>query len=167
MLPKGGTIQYKRIDEIDDGDITRQISHLVTLARGLLPADDAPIALPTRVKSLIAPSDDEDEEEDGVTQRTKLSLRQIRLSNIEAGTHNHVWNENGGIPSYKFAAGDFGYVPTGKEFKDFVILGNVIKDMLAELSTENHAYGTQWCWKDVPPHRAPIEPYILPGEVNW
>ncbi|KAG6837782.1 hypothetical protein H0H93_001709 [Arthromyces matolae] len=164
MLPKGGTIQYKRDDDIENGDTSRRISHLVTLTRGLLPADDAPITLSSRVRSFIN-SDHEEDEEDSfyrMPKTPKLSLRQLRLSNINADAHNHTWNENGGIPPHKFCVGDIGYIPEeGKNFSDFVILGNVLKEGLVKFKLREHAYGTQWSWKDVPIRRAPLEPFSL------
>lgn len=166
MLPNSGVIQYKRTDEIDEGVDARPISHLVSVMCGLLPAENAPISLPPRVKGLIGAHGD-DQYEGTYTSSPKLSLRQIRLSNIEAGTHNHVWHENGGIPAHVFAVGDFGYIPPRGEFKDFVILGNVINDGSATLTTENTANGTQWSWKDFPIRHVQIEPYALPDGANW
>jgi hypothetical protein len=166
MLPNRGLIQYKRNDDVDDGDDTRRISHLASVVRGLLPADDAPISLPSRVKDLIGVSDEEDSE-DPFTSTIKLNLRQIRLSNIEAGTHNHVWHENSGVPAHKFTVGDYGYIPPGSEFKDFVNLGNVNQDELATLRVENTAHGSQWSWKDFPIRHVQIEPYAMPDGARW
>ncbi|RDB19620.1 hypothetical protein Hypma_013247 [Hypsizygus marmoreus] len=166
MLPKCGTIQYRRVDEIDEGDITRQVSHVVTLARSLLPADNAPIVLPSHVKALLSISVNDEEDYDEFTKPFKPSLRQLRLTGIEAGTHNHVWHENGGIPAHKFIVGDFGYIPEGKDFTDFVILGNVFEDNFAKFEVESNVYGEQWCWKDIPLRRQPIDPFSLPGDAN-
>ncbi|GLB44663.1 putative thioesterase thiol ester dehydrase-isomerase [Lyophyllum shimeji] len=167
MLPKGGTIQYSRdSDEVEDGDIIRRLSHLVTLVRGLLPADNAPVTLSSRVEALIRNKED-DEENDyfGFKGRPKLALRQLRLSNIEANTHEHTWRENSNIPPHKFSVGDFGYIPHGGDFKGFVTLGNVLKEDLAKLEIESHARGVQWSWKDSPIRRVPMEPFALPGDV--
>ncbi|KAF8064152.1 hypothetical protein FPV67DRAFT_1698491 [Lyophyllum atratum] len=167
MLPKGGTIQYRRNDEIEDGDITRRISHLVTLTRGLFPADKAPVTLSPRVKALIGShSGDDGEDYFESKKRPKLDLRQLRLSNIEAETHDHTWRENGGIPSHRFTVGDFGYIPEGSDFKDFVILGNVLKDGLQNLEVQSHTRGVQWSWKDFPVRRVGMEPFPLPGDVT-
>ncbi|KAG5638407.1 hypothetical protein H0H81_000184 [Sphagnurus paluster] len=166
MLPNQGVIQYKRSNQFDDGDTTGRISHLVSITRGLLPASDAPLILPPRVKALIN-IPDQDEDEFGY-QRPKLDLRQIRLSNIEANTHGHTWNENSCVPSHKFAVGDFGYMPrNGNDFKDFLVLGNVLKEGLASFEVNDHTDGTQWCWADTPIRRSPLEPHALPGNVSW
>lgn len=163
MLPGNGSIQYNRSDQVDGDDDTRRLSHLVSVIRGLLPPDDAPIALPPRVKALIR----DQAEEEISTSTTKLSLRQMRLSNIEAGVHNHVWHENGGVPADKFSVGDFGYIPSGNDFKNFVILGNVIQDGSAKFVVQDSAYGSQWSWKDFPIRHVQIEPYTLPEGVKW
>ncbi|KAG6914409.1 hypothetical protein DXG01_000534 [Tephrocybe rancida] len=94
MLPKGGTLQHKREDDIDNGEPTRQISHLVTLTKGLLPADKAPIRLSPRVQALIGGHDDDEDEDDfyRTPKRPKLDLRQLRLSNLDADTHDHESN---------------------------------------------------------------------------
>jgi len=169
MLPNKGTIQYRRDDEVEDGDTTRRISHLVTLTQGLLPADKAPINLSPRVKALIGDNDDDDDDRTnyfGSKHRPKLDLRQLRLSNIEAHTHDHTWRENGGIQPHKFSVGDFGYIAPGKNFKDFVILGNVLKEGLAKFEIQSHASGGQWSWKDFPIRRVPMDPFTLPGDVT-
>ncbi|KAG6908041.1 hypothetical protein DXG01_006403 [Tephrocybe rancida] len=169
MLPKGGTLQYKREDDIDNGETTRQISHLVTLTKGLLPADKAPIRLSPRVQALIGSHDDYEDEDDfyRTPKKPKLDLRQLRLSNLDADTHDHAWNENGGIPSHKFSVGDYGYIPEeGKGFDDFIVLGNILKEELAVFATESYARGTHWSWKDIPVHHAPLEPFPLPGDAS-
>ncbi|KAG6845153.1 hypothetical protein H0H87_012949 [Tephrocybe sp. NHM501043] len=171
MLPKGGTLQYKREDDIDNGETTRLISHLVTLIRGLLPADKASIHLPPRVQALIKGRDDDNDDDDDFYRsapRPNLDLRQLRLSNIDADMHDHTWTENGGIPSHKYAVGDYGYIPDGgKDFDDFVVLGNVLKEGLGDgFAIQNEARGVQWSWKDIPIRHADMEPYPLPGDAT-
>ncbi|KAF5375353.1 hypothetical protein D9615_008027 [Tricholomella constricta] len=164
MLPKGGGIQYKREDDAEDGDTSRRISHLVALTRGLLPSDNAPITLSPRVKALIGNQDDDDIR---YKERSKLDIRQLRLSNIEADAHDHVWNENGGISSHKFLVGDFGYIPKqGKDFKSFVTLGNVLKEGLAMFEIQNDTRGFQWSWDDIPIRHVEMEPFPLPCDVT-
>ena len=163
MLPGNGLIHYNRSVQVDGDDDTRRLTHLVSVIEGLLPPDDAPIALPTRVKALI---EDQAEEETFVST-SKLSLRQMRLSNIEAGVHNHIWHENGGVPPDMFSVGDFGYIPSGNDFKKFVILGNVIRDGSAKFVVQDSAHGSQWSWKDFPIRHVQIEPYALPDGVKW
>lgn len=136
------------------------------LARGLLPTEDEPPELSPRVKALL-PNDDDDDEADAPNNQLKLTLRQVRLSNIDARRHDHAWKENSRVPAYKFAVGDFGYIPDGKDFNDFAILGNVFKDELADFPVESRGWGQQWCWKDLPIQRANITPYSLPGDVKW
>ncbi|KAG6853163.1 hypothetical protein C0991_006451 [Blastosporella zonata] len=171
MLPKGGALQYRQEHDADNGETTRRISHLVTLTKGLLPADDAPINLTPRVTAFMSGNDDDEKDDDFYRspQRQKLDLRQLRLSNLDADTHDHTWSENGGISSHKFSVGDFGYIPEGgKDFDDFVVLGNVLKDGLASFTIQSHAHGTQWSWKDIPIHREPMQPFPLPGDaVCW
>jgi hypothetical protein len=138
----------------------------VSLARGFLPTENDSPELSDRVKALIAR--DKDDEDEQPSEYPKLTLRQLRLSNIGAKTHGHAWNENSSIPAYKFAVGDFGYFPEGKDsFDSFVVLGNVFNDELADFPVETHASGSQWCWKDMPMRRAEIIPYSLPGDVKW
>lgn len=132
---------------------------MVAIIRGLLPADNDPPPLSSRVTALIDDSDD--------GEQPKLSLRQLRLSNLGANTHNHVWNESGGIPPHRFNVGDFGYIPKGEDFGGFVILGNLFKEQLAEFAIERHASGFQWCWKDVPVRWTAIDPYLLPDDAHW
>lgn len=119
------------------------------------------------MKALIGSSSDRDDDFEDVSERPRLTLRQLRLSNIEANTHDHTWKENAGILSHKFAVGDFGYIPEGEGFEAYVKLGNIYSDELVELSVESHTYGTQWCWKDMPVRRSTIDPYELPDNVAW
>jgi len=160
MLPGNGFIQHNQVDGDDD---TRRLSHLISVIRGLRPPDDAPIALSPRVKALIK---DQTEEETS-TSTSKLNLRQMRLSNIEAGVHNHIWHENGGVPADKFSVGDFGYIPSGNDFKDFVIIGNVVRDGSAKFVVQDSAHGSQWSWKDFPIRHVQMGSYALPGGVKW
>lgn len=135
------------------------------LARGLLPTENDPPELSPRVKALL--SSDDDNEMDASSGRPKLTLRQVRLSNIDAMRHDHAWHENSHVQAYKFSVGDFGYIPEGKDFNEFVIFGNVFKDELTNFPVESLASGQQWCWKDFPIQRADITPYSLPGDVKW
>ena len=139
---------------------------MVALIRGLLPAETEPPALSPRATALIRGYDGDDYEHD-FNERVRPSLRKLRLSNLEANAHDHVWHENGGIPPHQFTVGDFGYIPKGEDFCGFVILGNLLKDNLAEFSTEVHVTGFYWCWKDFPVRRTPMDPYLLPDFVYW
>ncbi|KAG5641669.1 hypothetical protein DXG03_004518 [Asterophora parasitica] len=169
MLPNGGVIQYKRDDDVEeDGDNSRRISHLVTLTKGLLPADNAPITLSPRVKALLSSSSSDDDDEDDfqpTPTRPKLDLRQLRLSNIAASTHDHAWHENASVPSHKFSVGDLGFMPAGaKTFAEFITLGNVLAEGLtSNLDIEHHERGDQWCWNHFPVRRVEMAPYPLPG----
>ncbi|KAG6873103.1 hypothetical protein C0995_002946 [Termitomyces sp. Mi166 len=167
MLPK--TIQYRR--EMENEDATR-ISHLVTLTKGLLPrADNGPISLSSRVRALI--DNDNNEEEDNffglrMPRKPKMTLRQLRLSNIDADAHNHTWN--GDRTGHQFEVGDYGYIPDGKrDFKDFIILGNIVKTEVTKFAVSNHAYGTHWFQESVAsmPHgNTSMEPFPLPGDAT-
>lgn len=183
MLPKGNIIEYKRIDKlgespllslqlainrirrVEEDETRRQVTHLVMLARGLLPTENDPPELSPRVKALLSSNDDD--QVDASSGGPKLTLRTVRLSNIDAKRHDHAWNENSRVQAYKFSVGDFGYIPEGKDFNDFVSFGNVFKDELAEFPVESQGSGQQWCWKDLPIQRANITPYSLPGDVKW
>ncbi|KAF9456391.1 hypothetical protein BDZ94DRAFT_1229713 [Collybia nuda] len=162
MLPRGNLVEYKRIDRLEEDETRRKITHLVALARGLLPTKNDPPELSPRVKALLS----SDGGADLQYSQPKLTLRQVRLSNIEAKTHEHAWNENSCVQAHKFSVGDFGYVPKGKDFDEFIVLGNVFKDELAFFPTESRASGSQWCWKDLPIKRTEITPVSLPGNVK-
>lgn len=151
----------------EESNQARKLNHLVTLVRGLLPgAQDQPV-LSLRVKSLLEGSENDDGDAgDELNNQPKLNLKQLRISNIEAGAHGHEWKENGGIPPHKFAVGDFGYIPAGRNFSDFVALGNVIEDGLEKLTIEHHTSGVQWCWNDMPIRHTSMEAYDLPDHVR-
>ncbi|KAF8890621.1 hypothetical protein BD779DRAFT_1516063 [Infundibulicybe gibba] len=162
MLPNSGSIELKRSNATDPVSVSGGLNHLVTLFRGLLPADTDPPVLPPRAKLLI----ENGESDHSNPQEISMNLRQIRLSNIEAGMHDHTWYENSGIPANQFAVGDFGYIPKGEDFNQFKRLGNIFQDELGSFPIEHHASGEQWCWENVPPRRIPIEPYDLPEAVK-
>ncbi|KAG6812614.1 hypothetical protein H0H92_001833 [Tricholoma furcatifolium] len=173
MLPKGSSLNF-RLDDAKthkiDPDTARRMSHLAILVKGLLPADNAPFTLSSRVQSLVGKPDDDSDEEDSfdrLSRTQKMNLRELRLSNIDAGTHDHTWSENMGIPSHKFSVGDFGYIPDGgKDFNDFVLLGNVLKEALAGFAIATHARGFQWNPNDIPFRPSQMDPFHLPGDAT-
>ncbi|KAF8662745.1 hypothetical protein AX16_001103 [Volvariella volvacea WC 439] len=169
LLPNSGVLQYRRDDEIDKGDMTRSITHIVSLIRGLLPAENAPSSLPACITELIEPEDNL--KDDFSLEPPKLSLRQVRLTNIEANTHNHSWYQNSSIPPHKFEAGDFGYLPDGgNDFNAFMKLGNIFKDHDVKEESgyrrEAKAYGSQWCWDDFGIPRVPMQSFPLPQNIH-
>lgn len=135
----------------------RKLDHIVSLAKGFLPADNDPPQLNPRVRSLLGDDDDE---------VLTLSLRQIRNSNLEANAHTHTWAART-VPSHKFSVGDLGYITSGgDEFKDFVLICNILRDGSASFPLKSFAYGEQWCWKDFPMRRQQIHGYELPWNVS-
>ena len=91
-------------------------------------------------------------------------MKELRQHSLDAGVHDFFWTEMSAIPAHKFTVGDFGYVPTETAFGDFVKLGNVYSDNLANFPITAHAYGTQGCWEV--PH-VEIQKFPLPLDVYW
>ncbi|TFK69796.1 hypothetical protein BDN72DRAFT_878230 [Pluteus cervinus] len=141
----------------NEEELTKKIGHLIGILNGLLPKDKESPDLSSRVRSLIA---------DEGSEAVPPSLRQLRLSNLEANSHDHSWSQNSAVPAHQLAVGDFGYIPTKQDFNKFVKLGNIYTDELADLATEVKSYGSQWCWKDVPIRRTPMDPYLQPDNVS-
>ena len=127
---------------------------MVTLAQGILPSERDLPTLSAHLQELID-CDPED---------SRLTLRQVRELAFNASTHGHSWKERT-APAGKFALGDLGYIPAGKEMEDFVLIRNVVKDGLVQFQVESSPYGDNWCWKDFPHNRQRIDSYPLPGDV--
>lgn len=133
----------------------QKINHLVTLAKGLLPSEKDPPILPSYLQELI--------EDDGEAS-PPLALRQVRNLTFDANAHSHSWSERT-VPAGKFALGDLGYIPAGKDMDAFVLVRNVIKDNLTQFSIESTPRGDHWCWEQIPLNRQPIDTYALPSNV--
>ncbi|KAF7966754.1 hypothetical protein HWV62_37209 [Athelia sp. TMB] len=156
MLPNRGYL-CDNSDKNITPDMRKKINHLVTLAQGILPSERDLPTLSAHLQELID-CDPED---------SQLTLRQVRELAFNASTHGHSWKERT-APAGKFALGDLGYIPAGKEMEDFVLIRNVVKDGLVQFQVESSPYGDNWCWKDFPHNRQRIDSYPLPGDVlGW
>lgn len=138
------------------------MSHLAVLARALLP-DEADAAEASARLSEVLDSDEDDEEDDAVG--AAMSLRQIRLAALTSKDHEQTW-KNGSVPAFKYAIGDLGYIPSGKDFKEFCVLQNVVADGLVSFTTTHNAIGWQGSWEggfrrkqDLQPFPAPFNAY--------
>ncbi|KAK0211004.1 hypothetical protein DFS33DRAFT_1378974 [Desarmillaria ectypa] len=118
----------------DDDEIMR-LYHVAALVEGFVPKTWEPHGLPERTRALLA---DVDEPFNGLMKGKMPSLRQLRLSSLDAKSHDYVWYTSLGVLPCRFSVGDFGYIPqhkwhstSGRSFKDFVLLGNAFRDELA------------------------------------
>ncbi|KAF8891032.1 hypothetical protein BD779DRAFT_1784896 [Infundibulicybe gibba] len=161
ILPNTGPIQLGH-SNAGLGSVNGKLKHIISLCHGLLPDEDPPTFSP-RVRRLM----ENEESAHANPQEIPMDLRQIRLSNIEAGVHNYAWYEASVVSADQFFVGDFGYIPKGEKFGQFKRLGNIFKDELANFPIEYRASGTQWCQRDGPGRREPIEPYDLPGGAKY
>jgi hypothetical protein len=137
-----------------------KVAHLVSLARCLL---SHKTSAPPLVTKLLEQGDDLNDFSDG----RKISMKELRQYSLEAGVHDFFWTEMSAIPAHKFAVGDFGYVPRAMAFSNFVKLGNIYSDNLANLPIVARAYGSQFCWEDRPVQHVEIQKFGLPGDVYW
>ncbi len=148
-----------------------RLHHVAALVEGFIPKARESHGLPERTRALLT---DVDEPFNGLMKGQAPSLRQLRLSSLDAKSHDHVWYTNLGVLPCRFSVGDFGYIPrhkghaaSGKSFKDFVILGNTFRDDFAEFIVERTCHGTQFCWKDFPMTRQPVNPFSLTDDIQW
>jgi len=165
MLPGGGTVQ-RRLEHYQDtatDEDPLKVAHLVSLARCLLSnkhCSSSPL-----ITKLLQDKDDEFED---FSEGPKISMKELRQHSLEAGVHDFFWTEMSAIPAHKFAVGDFGYVPSNTAFGDFVKLGNIYSDNLANLPITARTYGSQFCWEDRPVQHVEIQKYPLPLDVyGW
>ncbi|KAK0451105.1 hypothetical protein EV421DRAFT_1212283 [Armillaria borealis] len=169
FLPPRGSVILNRNGLIDDDEIMR-LHHVAALVEGLIPKAREPHGLPERTRALLT---DVDESFNGLMKGHAPSLRQLRLSSLDAKSHDHVWYTNLGVLPCRFSVGDFGYIPrhkghaaSGKSFKDFVLLGNTFRDDFAKFIVERTCHGTQFCWKDFPMTRQPVNPFSLTDDIQ-
>ncbi|KAK0463880.1 uncharacterized protein EV420DRAFT_1476524 [Desarmillaria tabescens] len=134
FLPPRGSVILNRNGLIDDDEIMR-LHHVAALVEGLIPKAREPHGLPERTRALLT---DVDEPFNGLMKGKAPSLRQLRLSSLDAKSHDHVWYTSLGVLPCRFSVGDFGYIPrhkrhaaSGKSFEDFVLLGNIFRDDFA------------------------------------
>jgi hypothetical protein len=132
----------------------RRIANLGVFIRALLPAGDAPAALPSATESLLAITD---------SHPGSLTLPLIRQSM----QHTHCWRENQAVPPHEFRVGDLGVVRDvsaglGGGFEKFC---NVIEDGLVSFDTAKEAFATRWSWKDFPMRREEMQPFPMGPDV--
>ncbi|KAG8215241.1 hypothetical protein J3R82DRAFT_8789 [Butyriboletus roseoflavus] len=158
MLPNQGriTYSYDKSDEEVTEDMQKKINHLVTLARSLLPSDREAPGLPPKLQEII---------EDNDFDTPSLTLRQVRDLTFHAGGHEHSWYERN-VPACKFAVGDLGYIPRGKDWHSFVRLGNAVENDAETLKLSFRAKGDHWCWKDWPMQRKALQAFEMPMNVS-
>lgn len=82
-----------------------KLSHVVSLAEGLLPLDGQMPGLTGEMQALIDGTDDSDEDEDELEDR-QLSLRALRQISLQKGRHGHCWRQM--VEPSQFKVGDFG-----------------------------------------------------------
>ncbi|KAK0228791.1 hypothetical protein IW262DRAFT_1293500 [Armillaria fumosa] len=169
FLPPRGSVILNRNGLIDDDEIMR-LHHVAALVEGFFPKAREPHGLPERTRALLT---DVDEPFNGLVKGQAPSLRQLRLSSLDAKSHGHAWYTSLGVLPCRFSVGDFGYVPrhkghtaSGKSFKDFVLLGNTFRDDFAKFVIERACHGTQFCWKDFPMTRQPVNPFSLTDDIQ-
>lgn len=134
-----------------------KLNHLGLLVRSILPSDDQISVASDRLKEILG--DDEDEEAD------PLSLSAIRMAAIRARTHGISWNNNF-VPAHMFHVGDIGYVPSGGDFKSFVLLKNVLQDGVTEWEVNDAATGWKTHFGPGGFNKEQLQPFELPGDVS-
>ena len=149
------------LDVVTDEDPLK-VAHLVSLAGCLLSPSKSSSTAPLLTK-LLGNDDDPEYLNDG----PKITMKELRQLALQAGTHKFFWTEISGIPPHKFVVGDFGYVPKDKAFANFVKLGNMYSDKLANIIISAHTYGSQFCWEDRPIQHVEMQSFCLPDDVYW
>ncbi|KAF8341808.1 hypothetical protein F5887DRAFT_976082 [Amanita rubescens] len=159
----GGTVQ-RRLEHYQATDEDPlKVAHLVSLAKCLL--SNTHCSTSPLITKLLQDKDDEFED---FSEGPKISMKELRQHSLKAGVHDFFWTEMSAIPAHKFAVGDFGYVPSNTAFGDFVKLGNIYSDNLANLPITARTYGSQFCWEDRPVQHVEIQKYPLPLDVyGW
>ncbi|KAF7320918.1 hypothetical protein HMN09_00178500 [Mycena chlorophos] len=156
MMPSEGLSGYRQDDAVALDDPSWQLTQLMALVKSLLPNGSEPPGLSANVQNTLRFDEDE----------PAPTLRQYRQLSIDANSHGYTWNKNSAIPAHKFAVGDLGYIPKGKSWAEFVRLGNLFEDKLAEMEVRSGAYGSQWNWKDVPMRRGEMQAFDMPPDVK-
>ncbi|KAK0239902.1 hypothetical protein EDD85DRAFT_949762 [Armillaria nabsnona] len=143
-----GSAAMKFLPPRDDDEIMR-LHHVAALVEGFIPKARESHGLPERTRALLI---DVDEPFNVLMKGQAPSLRVLPC---------------------RFSLGDFGYIPrhkgqaaSGKSFKDFVLLGNTFRDDFAEFIVERTCHGTQFCWKDFPMTRQPVNPFSLTDDIQ-
>ncbi|KAI0656301.1 hypothetical protein C8Q70DRAFT_1013688 [Cubamyces menziesii] len=164
LLPNGGNVR----EPIDtrDKDVSeerqRKLSHLVVLARALLPESDNLTVVKERVQRVLCAEDEEDEEADA----SSMTLRQIRKAAFAVGAQQQAWFRNT-VPPSKYSVGDLGYLPKGSDdWDDFVVCCNVFHDNGFDCTTSSHVTGRQGAWVNRIYQQQDMSPFELPGDIN-
>lgn len=124
--------------------------------RSILPSDDPIPVVSSRLDKILG--DDEDED------AAPLSLATIRSVAIRSRTHGLSWNNNF-VPAHLFHVGDVGYVPKGREFKEFVLLRNVLAED-EELEVTESATGWRMRFSGGGFDREQLQPFEMPEGVS-
>ncbi|KAJ7058118.1 hypothetical protein C8F01DRAFT_1149592 [Mycena amicta] len=156
MLPNRGIVRYRQDSAVVQEDPTWQLTQLTALVSSLLPGTAEPPGLSSRIQQALRLDEYE----------RPASLRRYRQLSIESNAHGYTWNKNSSILAHKFAVGDLGYIPLGKDWDEFVQMGNLFKDELAKFKVRSSASGNQWCWKDQPMRRSQLQSYELPENTK-
>ncbi|KAI0077672.1 hypothetical protein K474DRAFT_1690765 [Panus rudis PR-1116 ss-1] len=161
ILPnKGYAAQPQDPDSRELLEVQHKVAHLTVLANALLPEDDDPEHLSSRLNELAL--DDEDDD-----KGTMLTLRQIRTAAIETNHHDHVWRPKS-VPPHKLSVGDVGYLPPASDFDSFVVLRNIIGDVQDQLQISRSATGWQAAWEGGFRQRNEVQSFEFPGNVyGW
>ncbi|KAH9893932.1 hypothetical protein C8Q73DRAFT_774184 [Cubamyces lactineus] len=165
LLPNGGYAK-EPVDSRDDvvsEERQRKLSHLVLLARTLLPGSDNLTVVKERIQRVLCAEDEEDEEAD---VSTTLTLRQIRKAAFAVDAPHQAWHRNT-VPPSKYSIGDLGYLPKGSDdWEDFVVCCNVFQDNSFNCATSNHVTGRQGQWVNRIYQQQDMSPFELPGDIN-
>ncbi|KAI0326798.1 hypothetical protein GY45DRAFT_1328458 [Cubamyces sp. BRFM 1775] len=164
LLPNGGyatePVDSREKDVSEERQ--RKLSHLVVLARALLPGSDNLTVVKERVQRVLCAEDEEDEEADA----SILTLRQIRKAAFAVGAHQQAWHRNT-VPPSKYSVGDLGYLPKGSnDWEDFVLCCNVFQGNGFDCATSSHVTGRQGQWVDRIYQQQDMSPFELPGDIN-
>ncbi|KAI0717740.1 hypothetical protein C8T65DRAFT_571587 [Cerioporus squamosus] len=173
ILPNGGSSPRQPVSERElegiSADMQRKVNHLTILARALLPSSANITTAQERLQKVLGSLDDDD----GFSEMPLMTLRQIRKAAIAMDAHQQAWFEGSGVPPHQFRVGDLGYLPKGaetdgKNWKDFVVLCNVLDEGLAKLDLSDAREGSKSSWLDGHFQREDLPPYELPGGLyGW
>lgn len=136
----------------------QKVNHVTYLARALLSSSEDTVSIISRLNKLFLGITEEEWDED----RDHFSLRYIRMAAIKANEQQESWFDNTVNP-YQLTVGDVGYVPTGKDFKSFVVLCNVLDEGSLHVVTE--AYATQGSWNNGFRHNQQLQAFVLPRNI--
>ncbi|KAL4245641.1 hypothetical protein ABKN59_010782 [Abortiporus biennis] len=174
LLPGRGLARYPQ--EVDDTAKKRtetsqlKLNHLTVLARSLLPSEEAAKEANIRVTEMLQDCEEEEASWETINS-SKLTLKALRLLAISRNLHNYTWLQNT-VPPNKYDVGDIGYIPKGKDWDEFVVLGNMIKDGLllknSNVEVEKRTTGSQTAWDGGFIQRHQVQCFNYPDEIyGW